>query len=140
MDNTKQNYGAQFGIIQGGVYEDLRLESIKENLSLDFEGYAIGGLAVGEGHKKMIEVVNFTAPQLPEEKIRYLMGVGRPKDIIESVYRGIDIFDCVIPTREGRHGNAYVGTDTLNIRNSKFENDSSPLDTESDFFVSKNYS
>ncbi len=140
LSNKKQNYGAQFGIIQGGVYEDLRLKSIKENVSLDFEGYAIGGLAVGEGHEKMIEVVNFTSPQLPEEKIRYLMGVGRPKDIIESVYRGIDIFDCVIPTREGRHGNAYVGTDTINIRNSKFENDSSPLDAESDFFVSKNYS
>tara|TARA_B100001109_G_scaffold250111_1_gene242887 strand:+ start:1190 stop:1708 length:519 start_codon:yes stop_codon:yes gene_type:complete len=118
----------------------LRKISISETTQLDFDGYAIGGLAVGEGHEKMVEVVNYTAPQLPENKVRYLMGVGRPRDIIEAVYRGVDIFDCVIPTREGRHGLAYVGSGSINLKNSKFENDLSPLNEKSDYFVSNKYS
>ena len=81
----------------------------------------------------MIEVVDYTAPQLPEDKVRYLMGVGKPNDIIEAVYRGVDIFDCVIPTREGRHGIAYVGSSSINIKNSKFESDLTPLDESSDY-------
>ena len=140
IKNKKNFYGAQFGIIQGGVFEDLRKISISETTQLDFDGYAIGGLAVGEGHEKMVEVVNYTAPQLPENKVRYLMGVGRPRDIIEAVYRGVDIFDCVIPTREGRHGLAYVGSGSINLKNSKFENDLSPLNEKSDYFVSNKYS
>ena len=138
--NKSKIYGAQFGIIQGGVFEDLRETSISETVNFDFEGYAIGGLAVGEGHEKMIEVVDYTAPQLPEDKVRYLMGVGKPNDIIEAVYRGVDIFDCVIPTREGRHGIAYVGCSSINIKNCKFESDLTPLDESSDYFVSKKYS
>jgi len=138
--NKNKIYGAQFGIIQGGVFEDLREISVSETVDFDFEGYAIGGLAVGEGHEKMIEVVNYTAPQLPEDKVRYLMGVGKPNDIIEAVYRGVDIFDCVIPTREGRHGIAYIGSSSINLKNSKFESDLTPLDEGSDFFVSKKYS
>ena len=88
----------------------------------------------------MIEVVDYTAPQLPEDKVRYLMGVGKPNDIIEAVYRGVDIFDCVIPTREGRHGIAYIGSSSINLKNSKFESDLTPLDESSDYFVSKKYS
>ena len=140
IENKNKIYGAQFGIIQGGVFEDLREISISETTKFDFEGYAIGGLAVGEGHEKMVEVVNYTAPLLPENKVRYLMGVGRPKDIIEAVYRGVDIFDCVIPTREGRHGLAYVGSSSVNLKNSQFENDLTPLDEKSDYFVSNKYS
>ena len=140
IENKNNIYGAQFGIIQGGVFEDLREISISETTKFDFEGYAIGGLAVGEGHEKMVEVVNYTAPLLPENKVRYLMGVGRPKDIIEAVYRGVDIFDCVIPTREGRHGLAYVGSSSINLKNSQFENDLTPLDERSDYFVSNKYS
>ena len=140
LKKKNEIYGAQFGIIHGGVHEDLREVSINETTQFDFEGYALGGLAVGEGHKKMIEVVNYTAPQLPENKIRYLMGVGRPIDIVEAVYRGVDIFDCVIPTREGRHGLAYIGNKSINLRNSKFEDDYSPLDEKSEYFVSSKYS
>tara|TARA_B100000212_G_scaffold340716_1_gene322040 strand:- start:244 stop:1353 length:1110 start_codon:yes stop_codon:yes gene_type:complete len=140
LKKKNEIYGAQFGIIHGGVHEDLREVSINETTQFDFEGYALGGLAVGEGHMKMIEVVNYTAPQLPENKIRYLMGVGRPIDIVEAVYRGVDIFDCVIPTREGRHGLAYIGNKSINLRNSKFEDDYSPLDEKSEYFVSSKYS
>jgi len=140
LKNTDNIYGAQFGIIQGGVFEDLRKISIKENIDLDFHGYAIGGLAVGEGHEEMVKVLDYTTPSLPENKVRYLMGVGRPKDIVEAVYRGVDIFDCVVPTREGRHGTAYLGNKNINLRNSKFEDDHSPLDESSNFFVSNKYS
>jgi queuine tRNA-ribosyltransferase len=140
LKNADNIYGAQFGIIQGGVFEDLRKTSIKENINLDFHGYAIGGLAVGEGHEEMVKVLDYTTPSLPENKVRYLMGVGRPKDIVEAVYRGVDIFDCVVPTREGRHGNAYLGNKNINLKNSKFEDDHSPLDKNSDFFVSNKYS
>ena len=128
---------------QNVIKSDIQMvldECIQFPESYEFEGYAIGGLAVGEGHEKMVEVVNYTAPLLPENKVRYLMGVGRPKDIIEAVYRGVDIFDCVIPTREGRHGLAYVGSSSINLKNSKFENDLTPLDERSDYFVSNKYS
>ena len=105
---------AQFGIIHGGVHEDLR-SLINETTQFHFRGYALGGLAVGESHMKMMKWLLY-APQLPENKIRYLMGVGRPIDIVEAVYRGVDIFDCVIPTREGRHGLAYIGNKSINLR------------------------
>ena len=138
--DSKYRSDSQFGIIQGSIYEDLRIKSAQETINIDFEGYAVGGLAVGEGHDQMIEVLKYTLPILPDNKVRYLMGVGRPENIIESVSEGIDIFDCVIPTREGRHGHAYCKNGTLNLRNKIFENDNSPLDEESNFSVSKRFS
>ena len=138
--NTSGRSDSQFGIVQGSTYEDLRIKSALETINIDFEGYAVGGLAVGEGHDEMIKVLEYTLPILPDEKVRYLMGVGRPENIIESVSKGIDIFDCVIPTREGRHGHAYCKTGTLNLRNKIYENDNSPLDEESNFSISKRFS
>ena len=137
--NSKNRSDAQFGIVQGSTYEDLRIKSAKETINIDFDGYAVGGLAVGEGHDKMIEVLNYTVPILPDEKVRYLMGVGRPENIIEAVSEGIDIFDCVIPTREGRHGHAYCKNGTLNLKNKMFENDKKPLDENSNFNFSRRY-
>jgi len=127
-----------FGIVQGSIYKNLRIKSAKEITSLNFDGYAIGGLAVGEPEKKMFEVLNYTIPLLPKDKPRYLMGVGRPEQIIEAVKRGIDMFDCVIPTREARHGRLYIWRDKkdiskknfykiINITNSKFKSDLSPI-------------
>ena len=138
--DSKNRSDAQFGIVQGSTYEDLRIKSAKETINIDFDGYAVGGLAVGEGHDKMIEVLNYTVPILPDEKVRYLMGVGRPENIIEAVSEGIDIFDCVIPTREGRHGHAYCKNGTLNLKNKMFENDKKPLDENSNFNFSRRYS
>ena len=138
--NSEIRSDAQFGIIQGSTYEDLRVKSALETINIDFEGYAVGGLAVGEGHDEMIKVLKYTLPMLPDDKVRYLMGVGRPENIIESISEGIDIFDCVIPTREGRHGHAYCKAGTLNLRNKIFENDKSPLDEESDFSISRRFS
>ena len=140
LDTKKNKSDAQFGIIQGGIFKDLRMESIRENTDIDFDGYAIGGLAVGEGHEVMKEVVKYTASELPSNKVRYLMGVGKPKDIIIAVENGIDIFDCVIPTREGRHGNAYTNYGIVNLSNSKFSNDLNPIDEKSAYFITKNYS
>jgi len=125
---VKRTGYAQFGIIQGGVYEDLRKKSAMDLVKLDFEGYAIGGLAVGEGQKIMFSVLDFAPSLLPEEKPRYLMGVGKPSDIIGAVERGVDMFDCVIPTRSGRNGQAFTKNGTVNIRNSKYANDPSPLE------------
>lgn len=121
---------ALFGIVQGSTYEDLRAESAKELVNIGFDGYAIGGLAVGEGQEEMFNTLDFTVPFLPEDKPRYLMGVGKPDDIIGAVKRGVDMFDCVIPTRSGRNGQAYVRGGTINIRNSKYAEDLSPLDSE----------
>ena len=103
----RDGYGI-FGIIQGGMFKDLRTKSIKENLLNDFDGYAIGGLAVGEKHDLMIEITSFVTKSLPEQKPRYLMGVGYPKDILEAVKNGVDMFDCVLPTRSGRTGLAFT--------------------------------
>jgi queuine tRNA-ribosyltransferase len=97
-----------FGIVQGSVYKDLRINCAKKLVAMDFDGYAVGGLAVGEPREKMYDVLDYTIPELPEDKPRYLMGVGRPEEIVEAVKKGIDMFDCVIPTREGRHGRLYV--------------------------------
>ena len=138
--NSKNRSDAQFGIVQGSTYEDLRIKSSLETINIDFDGYAVGGLAVGEGHKKMIEVLKYTVPTLPDDRVRYLMGVGKPENIIEAVSEGIDIFDCVIPTREGRHGHAYCKNGTLNLKNKIFENDNRPLDESSNFSFSKRFS
>lgn len=117
-----------FGIVQGGVYEDLRGRSVEALKSIDFPGYAIGGLAVGEGAEEMLRVLELTAPLLPQERPRYLMGVGTPLDIAEAVARGIDMFDCVMPTRSGRHGQAFTWDGKLNLRNARFAADPDPLD------------
>ncbi len=125
------DHQALFGIVQGGVYEDLRTISIKSLTAIDFPGYSIGGLAVGEGQEAMLQVLDFTVAQLPQNKPRYLMGVGTPLDIIEAVARGIDMFDCVMPTRSGRHGQAFTWQGKINLRNARFAEDPDPIDAGS---------
>src|SRR6056300_51458 len=129
-----------FGIVQGGVDESLRIKSSKETIDIGFDGYAIVGLAVGEGHKLMLKTLEFTIPQLPTDKPRYLMGVGTPMDLIESVKRGVDMFDCVMPTRAGRHGLAYTKNGKINLRNSKYAEDKSPVDETSSCPITSCYS
>jgi queuine tRNA-ribosyltransferase len=121
---------ALFGIVQGGIYRDLRLRSVGSLKKIGFDGYAVGGLAVGEGQAVMLEILDATVPLLPTEAPRYLMGVGTPDDILRSVERGIDMFDCVIPTRAGRTARAYTSAGTHNLRNARFADDLSPLDPE----------
>jgi queuine tRNA-ribosyltransferase len=127
----RDGYGL-FGIQQGSVFEDLRAESAKALTDIGFEGYAIGGLAVGEGQEEMFRTLDFSVPMLPQEKPRYLMGVGTPSDIIGAVRRGVDMFDCVIPTRSGRTGRAYTSRGVLNMRNARHADDASTLDPECD--------
>ncbi len=129
-----------FGIVQGSTYPDLRRESAESLVELEMDGYAIGGLAVGEGFEAMLGVLGATTPYLPKRRPRYLMGVGRPVDIIEAVARGIDMFDCVIPTRSGRHGQAWTDAGPVNIKNARFAEDESPLDETSDCPASRDYS
>jgi queuine tRNA-ribosyltransferase len=121
-----------FGIVQGSVFEDLRAESVAALIAIGFEGYAIGGLAVGEGQAEMLRVLDFTVPLLPADAPRYLMGVGTPSDLIGAVRRGVDMFDCVIPTRSGRTGRAYTSGGVLNLRNARHAEDPSPLDPDCD--------
>ncbi len=121
---------ALFGIVQGGIYKDLRLESLDELTKIDFDGYALGGLAVGESQKQMFKVLDDIKIHMPKNKPRYLMGVGMPSDILGAVKRGVDMFDCVIPTRSGRTGLAFTWEGRLNLRNSKFKNDDSPLNKD----------
>tara|TARA_B100000315_G_scaffold130375_1_gene119986 strand:+ start:1715 stop:2827 length:1113 start_codon:yes stop_codon:yes gene_type:complete len=123
--NTKK---ALFGIVQGGIYKDLRLESLNKLKKINFDGYALGGLAVGETQKQMFKVLDNIVPFMPKNKPRYLMGVGTPSDILGAVKRGIDMFDCVIPTRSGRTGLAFTWKGRLNLRNSKYKTDDSPID------------
>ena len=132
-ERSRVAFGSQpgkgnFGIVQGGTDEKLRLRSAAGLVDIGFEGYAIGGLAVGEGQKLMLSTIDFTAPALPTDKPRYLMGVGTPDDILEAVARGVDMFDCVLPTRSGRHGQAFTRFGKVNIRNAKHANDLRPLD------------
>ena len=128
---------ALFGIVQGGIYPDLRKASIEALISIGFHGYAIGGLAVGEGQELMLKTLEGLIPHMPEDKPRYLMGVGKPDDIIGAVNRGVDMFDCVLPTRSGRNGQAFTSHGTVNIRNSKYADDPTPLDPETICEVSK---
>jgi queuine tRNA-ribosyltransferase len=121
-----------FGIVQGSVYPELRAESVAALTAIGFEGYAIGGLAVGEGQAEMLRMLDITAPLLPADRPRYLMGVGTPHDLVESVRRGVDMFDCVIPTRSGRTGRAYTSRGVLNMRNAKHAEDLRPLDPDCD--------
>jgi queuine tRNA-ribosyltransferase len=120
--------GACFGIVQGGIYPHLRQRSVHELIAIGFDGYAVGGLAVGEGQSAMFDVLEATVPQLPHDRPRYLMGVGKPDDIVGAVLRGIDMFDCVLPTRSGRNGQAFTWEGALNLRNARHADDSSPLD------------
>jgi queuine tRNA-ribosyltransferase len=145
-----------FGIVQGGIYKDLRKESARQLLKLNFDGYAIGGVSVGEPSKKMLQIIDWTAPLLPENKPRYLMGVGKPEEIVSAVARGIDMFDCVIPTRNARHGTIYRFKtqssklkvqskssnfyEILHITNEKFKGDKKPIDKNCQCFTCQNYS
>ena len=123
----RPGYGL-FGIVQGSVFPDLREQSARDTVNLGFDGYAVGGLAVGEGQDRMFATLDATVPHLPKESSRYLMGVGKPDDIVGAVVRGIDMFDCVLPTRSGRTGQAFTRTGTLNVRNAVHAEDSRPLD------------
>ena len=123
---------ACFGIVQGGTFADLRLRSAEALQEIGFDGYAIGGLAVGEPQSAMFETLDATVPHLPVERPRYLMGVGKPDDIVGAVLRGIDMFDCVLPTRSGRNGQAFTSEGALNLKNARFADDATPLDPDCD--------
>jgi queuine tRNA-ribosyltransferase len=131
---------AMFGIVQGGAVERLRTTSARELVGLDLKGYAIGGLAVGEPQEVMLRMIETVVPELPSDRPRYLMGVGTPDDIAESVRRGIDMFDCVMPTRAGRHGQVFTRNGRLNLRNARHAEDASPLDADSKCVASNSYS
>jgi len=129
-----------FGIVQGGVYEDLRAESVDALTAIGFDGYAVGGLAVGEGQDEMFRVLDVTVPRLPVDRPRYLMGVGKPDDLVGAVARGIDLFDCVLPTRSGRTGQAFTRFGPVNIRNARHAEDPRSLDETLDCPASRDYS
>ena len=131
---------ALFGIIQGAGHLDLRRESLEKTVEIGFDGYAIGGLSVGEEKAVMYEVLEFLAPQMPKDAPRYLMGVGTPEDLVEAVYHGVDMFDCVMPTRNGRTGGAFTSRGKINIRNAKFAKDGEPLDNDCPCSVCQRYS
>jgi queuine tRNA-ribosyltransferase len=129
-----------FGIVQGATYEDLRRSCAEQLIEMDFQGYAIGGVSVGEPRNLIYNIVNLVTDLLPENKPRYLMGVGLPQDILEAVSEGVDMFDCVVPTRYGRNGTAFTGTGKLTIRNSPYTEDFAPLDAECGCYACKNFS
>ena len=131
---------SQFGIIQGGTYLNLRRESADRTIGVGFEGYAIGGLSVGEPPETMYDVVEATTPLMPEDRPRYLMGTGMPDDLVESVHRGIDMFDCVLPTRNARNGQLFVRTGLLNIKNARYAEDNRPVDPDCACPVCRRYS
>lgn len=131
---------ALFGIIQGGMHENLRSESLDGLADIGFDGYAIGGLSVGEPKEDMIRILNHLAVDMPEDKPRYLMGVGKPGDLVEAVRRGIDMFDCVMPTRNARNGHLFTSTGVVKIRNAFHKRDTGPLDAECDCYTCKNFS
>ena len=139
-DAHGDNPSALFGIVQGGMYEDLREVSVNGLKAIDFDGYAIGGLSVGEPKEDMIRILDHTAPLIPKNKPRYLMGVGKPEDLVEGVRRGIDMFDCVMPTRNARNGHLFVSTGVVKIRNACNKTDTGPLDSTCDCYTCKNYS
>ena len=128
-----------FGIVQGGEFEDLRYFSAKETVKLDFDGYSIGGTSVGEDKDTMYKMIDYAIKYLPEDKPRYLMGVGDPLDILEGVERGVDMFDCVLPTRIARHGNAFTRHGKLNIRNEKYKEDFTPIEDNCDCYACRHY-
>ena len=140
LDTTINKSQLLFGINQGGTFEDIRIEHAKRISELNLDGYALGGLAVGESHAEMYDIIEKTVPYLPEDKPTYLMGVGTPANILESVERGVDFFDCVYPARNGRHGHAYTNHGKMNLMNKKYELDDRPLDETCDCPTCRKYS
>lgn len=140
LETTVNNQQMLFGINQGSTYNDIRIEHMKQIRELDLNGYAIGGLAVGESAEEMYNVIENVEPFMPEDKPRYLMGVGTPVNILEAVARGVDLFDCVMPSRNARHGKIFTWDGAINILNAKFERDSSPLDSKCDCPTCQNHS
>ncbi len=139
-DAHEGNPSALFGIIQGGMYEQLRAESLAGLEAFGFDGYAIGGLSVGEPKADMIRILDSLADKMPADKPRYLMGVGKPEDIVEAVCRGVDMFDCVMPTRNARNGHLFTRTGVIKIRNAKHRHDTGPLDARCDCYTCTNFS
>lgn len=139
-EDTINKHQMLFGINQGGIYKDIRIEHAKTISEFDLPGYAIGGLAVGETHEQMYYILEETLPYLPSDKPRYLMGVGTPENILEAVDRGVDFFDCVYPSRNGRHGHAYTNHGKMNLLNAKYELDTRPIDETCDCPTCKQYS
>lgn len=133
------NPSALFGIVQGGMYEPLRQESLEAMIALDFPGYAVGGLSVGEPKEDMRRILSYTAHRLPEHKPRYLMGVGTPTDLVQGVLQGIDMFDCVMPTRNARNGHLFTSKGVVRIKNKRYEKDLSPLDPDCDCYTCQNF-
>ncbi|HOF18877.1 MAG TPA: tRNA guanosine(34) transglycosylase Tgt, partial [Phycisphaerae bacterium] len=129
-----------FGIQQGGVFSDLRAESARRLTDLDLPGYAVGGLSVGEGHRALCDVLDAVDEQLPPDRPRYLMGVGEPRDILAAVLRGVDMFDCVLPTRNGRNAQAFTWKGRIRLRNARHAEDPAPLDDACDCYACRNYS
>ena len=140
QEGTLNNRQMLFGINQGSTYADLREEHMKKIRELDLDGYAIGGLAVGETAQEMYDTIETVEPHMPADKVRYLMGVGTPANILEAVARGVDLFDCVMPARNARHGKLFTWSGAVNILNAKYELDDSPLDTECDCPTCRNFS
>jgi len=138
--NNLNNKNALFGIIQGGLSLELRETSLQGLLQIGFDGYAIGGLAVGEPKEEMYRVLDFLCPRIPDNKPRYLMGVGKPENLVEGVRRGIDMFDCVMPTRNARNGHLFVTHGVIKIRNTRYKTDISPLDPDCDCYTCRHYS
>jgi len=137
----KHDDGSQFlyGIIQGGMYKDLRRKSLEDLINIGFDGYAIGGLSVGEPQDEMYEILDYTSELMPENKPRYFMGLGTPLDIWHAVETGIDMFDCVMPTRNARNGTLFTTNGKVNIKNAQYKYDFSPLDEECDCYTCRNY-
>jgi queuine tRNA-ribosyltransferase len=133
------NPNALFGIVQGGIYEALRDRSLEGLVRIGFDGYALGGLSVGESKPEMLRILQHTAPRLPADKPRYLMGVGTPEDIVEAVRAGIDMFDCVLPTRNARNGWLYTSTGVLKLRNARYREDLRAVDAECDCYTCTNF-
>ncbi len=140
LEDTINKNQMLFGINQGGTYKDIRIENMKQIADMDLDGYAIGGLAVGEPAEVMYEIIEAVEPYAPVDKPRYLMGVGTPANILEAVDRGVDFFDCVMPSRNARHGHLFTSKGIININNSKYERDDSPVDDNCDCELCKNYS
>jgi queuine tRNA-ribosyltransferase len=140
LQRGRDSDAALFGIVQGGVHEDLRRESLEGLRAIDFPGYALGGLAVGEPEEERLQVLETIGPALPTERPRYLMGVGTPADLVKAVARGIDMFDCVMPTRHARNGQLFTSEGPLNIRNSRFQADTGPIDPRCACYACRHYS
>ena len=138
--STHKSSQLLFGIVQGSSYLDLRKKSCEEIVSLDFDGYAIGGVAVGEPRELIHEITEYTADLLPEDKPRYLMGIGTPIDMLDAIAEGIDMFDCVVPTRNGRNGQAFTSRGELQLRNAPYKNDFNPIDKDCNCYTCRNHS